>query len=87
MKTFDKAKMLHLLPVIPVVVQQLRNYKTANEYITTASMCCIKSEVDVLSFCDIIDQLVDSRDSKQFIAALRDGKYYIIHCIKYLYFC
>jgi len=89
METIDKVKMLHLWPVD--AVQQMENIldnKTANEFIICTLMSMIKSDIDVLSFCDCIDRLVDSTDSKQFFATFRDGRYYMsvcIHCslIKY----
>lgn len=86
MKTIDKLKMLNICP--SDLVQQLRkimDLKRANEFITSALMTTIiKSDIDVFSFCDCMDQLVDSRDSKQFIATLREGKYY--QCVKTLQF-
>ena len=35
----------------------------------------IKSDVDALQFCDVMDNLVDSKSSKTHIKVLKNGKY------------
>ena len=45
-----------------------------NEAIMSYAISSIKSDGDALQFCNIVDTLIDSDASRQFIAALRHGK-------------
>jgi len=44
-----------------------------NEAVMSYAISSIKSDSDALRFCDIVDTLIDSDASRQFIATLRHG--------------
>ena len=74
MKTIDRVKELNV--VSHDALQRLREINdqtTVNEWIMSVLMVYIKSDVDVLIFCDRMDQLVDCTASKLFIDSLKEG--------------
>ncbi|XP_065885289.1 uncharacterized protein [Dysidea avara] len=73
MKTIDRVKELNV--VSHDALQRLREINdqtTVNEWIMSVLMVYIKSDVDVLIFCDRMDQLVDCTASKLFIDSLKE---------------
>ena len=44
-----------------------------NEAIVSLIMMTIKSDMDALKFCDVMEKLVDSKSSKAHIEILRNG--------------
>ena len=82
MKTIDGIKELNL--VSHDAVQHLRNINdraTINGWIMSVLIAYIKTDVDVLTFCDRMEQLVDNTTSKSFIDTLKRGKdMYILNC-------
>ena len=49
----------------------------ANQEIITFLISVLRSDTDALSFCDIVEQLVDEKPSKNVIESLRNGTYVI----------
>jgi len=88
MTTIDRVKKLNV--VSDDALQRLRNIsdKTiVNEWIMSVLMVYIKSDVDMLLFCDRMNQLVDSTTSKLFVDSLKEGihTYMMIIDMKSLY--
>ena len=74
MKTIDKMKQLQGVPYDDL--QSLRKAMTpriANEGILCVLIRQIKSDIDILKFCDCMNQLVDNTASGQSISTLRNG--------------
>ena len=75
MKTINKIK--QLLRLSDDVLSNLTNLPTAdliNENIVVFLMKGIKSDIDSLQFCDVMENLIDSRFSTD-IELLRNGKF------------
>ena len=78
-------KMKQLLRLSDDVLSNLTNLPTAdliNENITVLLMTTIKSDIDALQFCDIMESLTNNTSSTD-IEILRNGKFdaIIMHCI------
>ena len=75
MNTVNKIK--QLLRLSDDVLSNLTNLPTAdliNENIIVLLMTGIKSDIDALQFCDIMESLMDSKSSTD-IEILRNGKF------------
>ena len=75
MNTVNKIK--QLLRLSDDVLSNLTNLPTAdliNENIIVLLMTAIKSDIDALQFCDIMESLMDSKSSTD-IEILRNGKF------------
>ena len=57
-------------------LSKLPNIELANCTILAGMLRPLRHEVDMLGFCDSVEQLVDGGDSKKFIEVLRKGKMY-----------
>ena len=74
MKTINK---LRLLGISDDALSNTTNLPTTdliNDNIIGFAMAAIKSDVGALQFCDLMDNLVDSKSSKIHIETLRNGK-------------
>ena len=75
MMTLNKLK--QLLIISNDVLSELTNLPTVNdinEAIIGLAMTAIKSDMDALHFCDVIENIVDGTSSKAHIETLRNGK-------------
>ena len=75
MNTINKIK--QLLRLSDDVLSNLTNLPTAdliNENIIVLLMTAIKSDIDTLQFCDVMESLMDSKSSTD-IEILRNGKF------------
>ena len=76
MMTLNKLK--QLLRLSDDVLSELSNLPTANDInVTVISFlmtAIIKSDMDALQFCDVMENIADSRSSKAHIEILRNGK-------------
>ena len=75
MNTINKIK--QLLRLSDDVLSNLTNLPTAdliNENIIVLLMTGIKSDIDTLQFCDVMESLMDSKSSTD-IEILRNGKF------------
>ena len=75
MMTLNKLKQLLRLP--DDVISELTNLPTVNdinEAIISLLMTAIKSDMDAVQFCDIMENIADSISSKAHIEILRNGK-------------
>ena len=75
MNTINKIK--QLLRLSDDVLSNLTNLPTAdliNENIIVLLMTAIKSDIDALQFCDIMESLMDNKSSTD-IEILRNGKF------------
>ena len=74
MMTVNKLKQIVILP--DAFLSYLTNLSTVNainETITALLMTAIKSDMGALQFCDIMENIVDSRSSKAQVELLRNG--------------
>ena len=75
MKTLNKLKQLLRLP--DGVLSELTNLPTVNvineAIISLLMTAIIKSDMDALEFCDIMENIVDSKSSKKQNEILRNG--------------
>ena len=76
MMTLNKLKQLLRLP--DDVLSELTNLPTVNvideAIILLLMSVIIKSDMDALQFCDVMENIVDSKSSKAHIEILRNGK-------------
>ena len=76
MMTLNELKQLVRLP--DDVLSELTNLPTVNDIneaiISLLMTVIIKSDMDALQFCDVMDNIADSRSSKVHIEVLRNGK-------------
>ena len=74
MMTLNKLKQLLRLP--DDILSELTNLPTVNdinEAIIGILMTFIKSDMNALQFCDVMENIVDSKSSKAHIEILRNG--------------
>ena len=74
MMTLNKLKQLVTLP--DDVISELTYLPTVNdinEAIIGLVMMAIKSDMEALHFCDVMEDIVDSKSSKAHIEILRNG--------------
>ena len=74
MMTLNKLKQLVRLP--DDVLSKLTNLPTVNvinEAIISLLMTAIKSDMGALQFCDVMENIVDSKSSKAHTEILRNG--------------
>ena len=75
MMTFNKLK--QLLIVSDDVLSEFTNLPTVNDIneaiISLLMIVIIKSDMDALQFCDVMENIVDSKSSKAHIEILRNG--------------
>ena len=79
-KTVDKIK--QLIPGVPAdYVDHLRTFASneINEVIIGDVMLVIRTDEDVLPFCDVMEELCNETVSKNVIKTLRNGKLKIIY--------
>ena len=76
MKTINK---LRLLGFPDGILSSFTNYLTTDALYDAIVGCImflmIKSDADALQFCDVMDNLVDTKSSITYIEILRNGKY------------
>jgi len=84
MRTIDKMEQLHGVPHDDSRgLKKAMTPRIANEGILCVLIRQIKTDADILKFCDSINQLVDSTTSKQCIDTLRNGTSIVL----YITFC
>ena len=74
MKTINKLRLLGFPDDALNNITTLPTTDLINDYIIELVMVAIKTDVGALTFCDIMDNLVDSKSSKTHIETLRNGK-------------
>ena len=76
MKTISKLRLLGLPDNVLSNFTNLPTTECINDAIVVAAMIVtIKSDVQALQFCDIMDKLVDSKSSESCIEILRKGNW------------
>ena len=76
MMTLNKLKQLITIPDDDQMMSKLINLPTVdliNETIIGLLMTTIKSDMDALQICDVMENIVDSKSSKAHIETLRNG--------------
>ena len=73
MKTLNKLRLLGYTDDVLNIFTTLPNTDLINDAIVGFLMATIKSNEQVLQFCDYMDNLVDSESSKTLIEILRNG--------------
>ena len=75
-QTIKRIKRTSLVPDDTVYqLSKLPTFELANCQILGAMIRPIRKEVDFIRLCDMVEDLVDDPESKQFIENLRNGQY------------